>query len=164
MIPGTLYNILNLRHRAKIWYKISVCILILYFFLSDVTFAQNKIELEKKRKEKEKEIDYTKKLIEEVTNRQKESVQSMQILKKQIENRQSLMSTISSEISYLNEDILQNMDIIEALQNDLDNLKEEYARIVRFAYKNRNTYNKLGFIFSAPTFNQSYKRFKLLQN
>ena len=118
----------------------------------------------KKRREKEQEIEYTRKLIEDVANKQKESVQYLQILKKQIENRQSLVSTISNEVVYLNEEILMNMDVIESMQNDLKNLKEEYIRIVRFAYKNRNTYNKLGFIFSAPTFNQSYKRFKLLQN
>jgi murein hydrolase activator len=140
------------------------CLMIFLFFPVIISTAQNKSELEKKRKQKEQEIEYTKKLIEEVSNRQRESVQSLQILKKQIENRMSLMSTISSEISFLDEDIVQNMDIIESLERDLNNLKEEYARIVRFAYKNRNTYNKLGFIFSAQTFNQSYKRFKLLQN
>jgi len=143
-------------------FTILVGVLIMLFPLN--LNAQNKQELEKKRKEKEREIEYTKKLIEEVNNKQKASVQYLQILKKQIENRESLVKTISTELTYLDEEILMNMDIIDAMQNDLKNLKEEYARIVRFAYKNRNTYNKLGFIFSAPTFNQSYKRFKLLQN
>lgn len=154
----------GIRQTNKTRFNIFASLLIILFFFTNETFGQNKVELEKKRKEKEQEIEYTKRLIEEVTNKQRESVSSLQILKRQIENRQSLVSTISSELAYLNEDILQNMDIIEALQRDLSNLKSEYARIVRFAYKNRNTYNKLGFIFSAPTFNQSYKRFKLLQN
>lgn len=138
--------------------------LIFISFLPWNSYAQNRTELEKKRREKEQEIEYTRKLIEDVENKQKESLQFLQILKKQIGNRQSLVNNISREIVYLDEDIVMNVDIIESLQNDLKNLKEEYIRIVRFAYKNRNTYNKLGFIFSAPTFNQSFKRFKLLQN
>jgi murein hydrolase activator len=140
---------------------------ILLFLCSHVVFAnyaQSKADLEKKRKQKLEEIDYTKKLIEETTEKQKQTIGYLMVLRRQIDTRQTLIRTIEKELHYLNDQIEANNDIVAALQKDMTNLKEEYASMVRFAYKNRNRYNKIGFIISAETFNQSFKRLKLLQN
>jgi septal ring factor EnvC (AmiA/AmiB activator) len=127
-------------------------------------FAQTKADLERKRKQKEEEIRYTKKLIQETNQKQKASLQYLDVLNNQIKNRESLINTIGKEMKYLNEQIQENTEHIKSLSKDLENLKKEYASMVVFAYKNRNTYNKIGFIFSAETFNQSFKRMKLIQN
>ena len=37
-------------------------------------------------------------------------------------------------------------------------MKNEYARMIYYAYKNLNAYNRLLFIFSAEDFNQAYRR------
>ncbi|RYG07174.1 MAG: peptidase M23, partial [Chitinophagaceae bacterium] len=39
----------------------------------------------------------------------------------------------------------------------------EYAGMIRFAQRNRNSYDKMMFIFAARDFNQAYKRIKYLQ-
>jgi len=49
------------------------------------------------------------------------------------------------------------------LQNQLDQLRKQYAAMILFAYRNKSSYNKLMFIFAAKDFNQSYKRLKYLQ-
>ncbi len=36
-------------------------------------------------------------------------------------------------------------------------MKNEYARMIYYAYKNLNAYNRLLFIFSAEDFNQAYR-------
>ena len=45
----------------------------------------------------------------------------------------------------------------------MDELKAEYAHLIQQAYKNRDSYDKLMFIFSASNFNQAYKRVKFIQ-
>ena len=145
--------------------KLNKHILLLFIFLTPVAlFAQSREELERKRKQKEKEIELTKKLISETTEKQKESLAFLNTLNSQINSREELISTIRKEIKYLDEQIVESHDVVDALERDLGSLKKEYASMVRFAYKNRNTYNKIGFILSAETFNQSFKRLKLLQN
>ncbi len=42
-------------------------------------------------------------------------------------------------------------------------MKKEYAGMIRFAQRNRNSYDKMMFIFAANDFNQAYKRIKYLQ-
>src|SRR5947199_282582 len=51
----------------------------------------------------------------------------------------------------------------ERINDQLDQLKKEYASMVLFAYRNKSAYNKLMFIFAAKDFNQAYKRLKYLQ-
>jgi len=49
------------------------------------------------------------------------------------------------------------------LENDIKQLKEEYAKMIYYAYKNRNNYDKLMFILAAEDFNQAYRRMKYFQ-
>jgi septal ring factor EnvC (AmiA/AmiB activator) len=49
------------------------------------------------------------------------------------------------------------------LQNELDTLKIQYAKSIVYAYKNRNTYDFLNFIFSAPSFNDALHRIEYLR-
>jgi len=140
--------------------------IILLLSLSIFALGQSKErqELEKKRRQKEEEIKLTKKLLEETGKKQKETTDYLNILKNQIETREGIIMNIREELSYLDEEINNNRDVINSLNKDLDVLKKEYESMVKFAYKTRNPYNKLGFILSAETFNQSFKRMKLLQS
>ena len=53
--------------------------------------------------------------------------------------------------------------VVTQLENDLKKLKDEYAKMVYYAYKNKGYYNRLMFIFSSKDFNQAYKRLKYMQ-
>ncbi|MBT7827799.1 MAG: peptidoglycan DD-metalloendopeptidase family protein [Bacteroidetes bacterium] len=141
---------------------ITAALLVLCF--SVASFSQTVAELEKQRKQKEKEIELTKKLINETGIKEKKSLDYLNVLNVQIETRESLINTVRQELRYINEEITDTKDIVESMEKDLQTLKAEYASMVRFAYKTKNNYTKLGFIFSAESFNQSYKRLKLLQN
>jgi hypothetical protein len=37
-------------------------------------------------------------------------------------------------------------------------LKEEYARMLQFAYRNRSSYDRMSYLFAASSFQQAYKR------
>ncbi|MEM9025104.1 MAG: peptidoglycan DD-metalloendopeptidase family protein, partial [Bacteroidota bacterium] len=57
----------------------------------------------------------------------------------------------------------EQQQLIEAMENDLQRLKDEYAKMIYHTYKNRNAYSRLMFIFSSENFNQAYKRLQYLR-
>lgn len=137
--------------------------LLFCLLLPVLAFSQSREELEEKRKEVEQEIAYTKKLIEEASAQQRQTVNHLKMLERQIDKREELIGTMESEVQVLNEHISENHSVAEALENDLLALKEEYGRMLVFAWKNRTGYDEMVFIFSAPTFNTAWQRLKFLQ-
>ena len=58
---------------------------------------------------------------------------------------------------------LSNVEITR-LRKQLDTLKQQYARSVVYAYKNKSTYDYLNFIFSSSNFNDALKRIAYLKS
>jgi len=141
-------------------------VLICLILLSAVeTFSQKdeKSELRKQKQEIDNEIEYTNKLLDETKKNKQSSLNELSILNNKIEKREELISTIGVEIRYLERQIRKNDEKIKELNMDLGKLKDEYASMIYYAFKNRNTYDRLMFIFSSEDFNQAYRRMKYLQ-
>jgi septal ring factor EnvC (AmiA/AmiB activator) len=74
------------------------------------------------------------------------------------------IGNINKEIKLINNDIYTSAVAMNNLKRQLDTLKEQYARSVVYAYKNRSTYDYLNFIFSANSFNDALKRIAYLKS
>lgn len=85
------------------------------------------------------------------------------ILNKRISLREKLISELTSEINILNKNIERKTIKIIKLENEIKQLKSEYAKMIYYAYKNRNSNDKLMFILAAEDFNQAYRRMKYFQ-
>ncbi|MBR5982464.1 MAG: peptidoglycan DD-metalloendopeptidase family protein [Bacteroidales bacterium] len=127
------------------------------------SFAQTKAELEKKKKKTINEINYTNKLLEETRKNQKESENNLALLGSQITSRKELISDINMEIAFVSGKIKETEYIIEMMSEDLENLKQSYARMLQIAWKNQNKNNEIMFLLSSKDFNQSYLRLKYMQ-
>jgi septal ring factor EnvC (AmiA/AmiB activator) len=140
---------------------------ILYFFLIALSgrssYAQSKKDLEKKKAQIHKDIEYTNNLLNETKTKKKGSLNELVILNKKIVIHEELIGTISDEIGILNSQIEETNSIINAMEKDEEKLKDEYATMIRFAYKNQGAYDRLMFLFASKDFNQAYKRMKYLQ-
>lgn len=124
---------------------------------------QSKKDLENKKKQIQKEIDYTNQLLAETKKNKKRSLTELVALNKKISQREELIANINSQIYILDKEIKENNESIKGLQNDLAKLKAEYARMIYYAYKNQDGYNRLVFIFASRDFEQAYMRLKYLQ-
>jgi len=122
---------------------------------------RNKLEADKKKLEQD--IQYTNKLLNQTRKVRSSSLNELIILNNQIKKRESLISNIKDEIAFFDRQITNNNDSIKTLNNSLEKLKEEYARMIYYSFKNKNTYDRLMFIFSAEDFNQAYRRLKYFQ-
>ncbi len=144
-------------------YKLPIITVIL--FLTTVGgFAQDKKgKLNEEKNKLKKEIEYTNKLLSETKKNTKASLNQLNILNSKIEKRNEMISTVSGELNYINEKISSTNDTINKLKQDIIKLKEEYAKLIYYAYKNKNSYNYVMFILSSKDFNQAYKRLKYIQ-
>src|SRR5690606_30138659 len=77
--------------------------------------------------------------------------------------QENLIQSIKSEIALLDGDIRENNGIIRALQDDLENLKKEYAAMLFAAQKANNGATRLTFLFSAQSFDQFAMRLRYMQ-
>ncbi|PLX07254.1 MAG: hypothetical protein C0596_12115 [Marinilabiliales bacterium] len=142
--------------------RISILFLFVFVF-SGVLFSQTKSELENKKQKTLEEINYTNKLLKQTRESQKESYNNLQLINKNINSRQDLINDINSEVVYVDERIKETELIISIMEEDLVILKEDYAEMIRIAWKNTNKYNDIMFILSAEDFNQTYLRLKYMQ-
>ncbi|GAB1404576.1 peptidoglycan DD-metalloendopeptidase family protein [Lentimicrobium sp.] len=132
-------------------------------FSTPLKAQDKKSELSKQKAKIEADISYTNKLLDETKKDKRESVNALQLLNKQITKREELIRAITSELNQLNQSINRTNDTILELTKTIKKLKDEYARMIFYAGKNRNSYSRLMFIFSAKDFNQAYQRLKYLQ-
>jgi septal ring factor EnvC (AmiA/AmiB activator) len=142
---------------------INSCFFICVLILPVTLLAQGKSELQQKKKELQKEIIYTNKLLDETAQNKKASISQLLQLGKKINAREELIQTMNQEIVLIDNTIDSNQVVLDSLTNTLKLLKDEYAKILQSAYKNRSAYDQLMFVFSSEDFNQAFKRLKYLQ-
>jgi len=126
-------------------------------------YGQTKEELQKKKQELERNIAYTGELLKVTILNEEASLNQLSTLKIQISYRQRKIRNLNKEIKFMDRQIAENNDIIRALEQDLVQVKEEYSKMLYYGFKNRNSYDKLVFVFSSRDFNQAQKRLKYLQ-
>ncbi|MCC7533550.1 MAG: peptidoglycan DD-metalloendopeptidase family protein [Bacteroidia bacterium] len=126
------------------------------------TLSNERKALEKQRKELLNKIQETKKVLAETRKKTDKSLSDLKVISTQIKNRQQVINTVINEIGVIEKQIVAQQDVINTLRTDLERLKQEYGKSVLGAYKQRNVYDKIMFIFAAKSFNQAIKRIQYL--
>jgi murein hydrolase activator len=142
---------------------VKLIIILLLFTLSGNVFGQNKAELERKKQQLQKEIDETNKELKATAKSKNLTTAQVDALRKKIRLRQELIGTINNELGDLNKQIVNTSGEITSLENKMMQLKSEYANMIRFAQKNKGSYQRMMYVFASADFNQAYKRLKYLQ-
>lgn len=133
-------------------------------FISQWVLGQNKKEaLRSQRDELSAKIKETKAMIADSEKKQKLTAGQIAILNEQIRYRENMIENINGELGQLDLNIQSEQSQIQLLEFQLESLKDEYAKMVYQAYKNRSSYNSIVFILSADDFYQAYKRYKIMQ-
>lgn len=136
------------------------CFLILPFLKVN---AQSSAELQKQRERIDREIRQLSESLKLTSSDKTLSLKQVNALTTQLKLRERKIETINSEIRILNNQIASNTKAIRELRDQLTQLRKDYERMVLFAFRNRNAYNKMMFIFASRDFNQAFKRIKYLQ-
>ena len=148
--------------------KLSVILVLLLLTLVNPSFAQKTKGKSKKQLQSEistlqKEISNANQLLKKTTKDKEMTLNEVAILEKKIKQREQLIKACNEQIAVLDEEINIGQNNIKSLNSDLSKLQKEYAKMIVFANKNRNHYDRLGFIFAANDFNQAFSRLRYIR-
>ena len=132
----------------------------IYFLFSGVILGQSKEELQAQKQKAYDDLKLTRELMEKTTEQRSNSVKQLQLLQKGINARANLIYTLEAEIDLLDRNIQDTEKKIEELTQDNKKNKEEYARLIYYAYRNHTSYEKLMYVLAGSTISQSYQRYK----
>ena len=131
--------------------------------ISNTAQAQkSRAELEREKKENIRKIEEANRILEETKKQKKTSVGQLNAIAKKIQNSEKQIKIIEEEIGLLDHEVGNIETNIVKLQQDLEDLKKEYAAMVYAAAKANNSYDKLTFIFASKTFTQLVMRLKYM--
>ena len=136
---------------------------LLFVTIASTAVAQSSSQLKRKKEAIQREIELLQKNLNIAAQSKKLTLSEIRALSTKISLMQNKITVINSEIKNLDSEIHENTNTVHSLQGQLAQLKKEYAGMIRFAQRNRNSYDKMMFIFAARDFNQAYKRIKYLQ-
>lgn len=121
-------------------------------------------DLERQRKELKAEIDNQEKLLKDIKKTTTENLVQLKAIDKKMDLQDKVLDNIGRDINILDNNIYNSQREINKLNLVLDTLKQEYAKSMVYAYKNRSSYDFINFIFSANNFNDAIKRIAYLRS
>ena len=137
--------------------------LMLVMAVSGILNGQAKEELERQKHRAMEEIQLARELMERTAEKRSSSLQQLRILQRGINSRSALISTLEQEVALLDGEIGSVQDRISELTRENERNREEYKRMVYFAYRNHTSYEKLMYILAGESISQSYQRYKYLK-
>ena len=143
-------------------------ILILLLLVSASGFCQktkgkSKQQLQSEIASLQKEISTANQLLKKTTKDKEMTLNEVSILDKKIRQREKLIKAYNQQIAVLDEEINAGQNDIKTLNSDLGKLRKEYAKMIRFAYRNRSHYTDLAFVFASDDVNQAFRRMRYIR-
>lgn len=129
------------------------------------SFAQKKSvkQLEKERTQLEKEIALLNKKLEENSSASSTALSNLTLVRKKIQARQKLIDGCDQTLRMLDDSIRTCKRELERLQARYDTLFTYYGRLVRGAYKNRDSRMWYMYVLASESVGQGIRRFGYLR-
>jgi murein hydrolase activator len=125
--------------------------------------ANERVRMENERKALQKELREMQEEYSKIKGQKKATLGQLNALQRKMDVQQRYIGNVNKELRIITDEVYLSTVEINHLQKQLDSFKQQYARSVVYAYKNRSTYNFLNFIFSAKSFNDAVKRVAYLR-
>lgn len=148
--------------------KICFIFVVMLLFASSPAYCQktkgkSKQQLQNEITALQKGISTANELLKKTSKDKEMTLNEVNLLDKKIRQREQLIKAYNEQIALLDKEINQGQSNIRSLNSDLGKLRKEYAKMITFAYKNRNHYNHLAFIFASKDFNQAFSRLRYIR-
>ena len=142
-----------------------ISILLFGIVNSNPLFGQKKSEiLKKQEKILLEKIEHTKVLIDQTRATKKLTLSEINIVNRQIKYRQKLIDNYNFQLRKMDEKIQEINRQVNSLVNTNKILREEYKKMLLYAFKNRDPNYKFLYIISASTFSEAFHRMKYIQH
>ena len=146
-------------------YKYIRYVLVLFaaFFCLSATAQDTKVQ-EAKKARLEREIAIIDKQLKENASKSSSMLSDLELIRKKVSNRKELVAESDRQVKRYNDDIYLAQVKINRLQERVDVLIENYAKLVRSAYKNRDTRVWYMYMLASENLGQAFRRMGYFRN
>ncbi len=137
--------------------------IITFLLLNGSVNAQDISKLKKQKEQNAKDIAYTQKLLQSTQKKKKSSLGLLSVLNRKIKLQENMIQNIQKELDYTATRIGVTKNEISSLEKKYNKLKIQYEKLIVYAHRQKNSRDKLMFLFASKDFNQAYMRYKYLQ-
>jgi septal ring factor EnvC (AmiA/AmiB activator) len=149
--------------RKAIIYIRYMMVLAAVFFCLTAGAQDTKVQ-EAKKARLEREIAIIDKQLKENASKSSSMLADLDLIKKKISNRKELVAESDRQIKKYNDDIYLAQLEINKLKSRIDVLTENYAKLVRSAYKNRDTRVWYMYMLASENLGQAFRRMGYFRN
>ena len=132
--------------------------------LSKPAISQSVDAQKEKKARLEKEIAIIDKQLAKVSSQSSSKLTELELVRKKIETRKELLREADALVRHYDDRIYKAQRQINMLQSRVDTLSDHYSRLVRSAYKNRDTRLWYMYILSSDNISQAFRRFGYFRN
>ena len=134
-------------------------VLLVLFLGAGSLFAQDSSDkLKKEQQRLESKIANTKMLLQKTQSNKEASFNELQVIENQIYYRSQLLKNYDNQIRGAELKVEQKTNQIQEYEEKISRLKAQYKKLILYAYKNRNKYGRMMFIFAAKSYQEAIKR------
>lgn len=126
--------------------------------------AQDVTAKQQRKERLEKEIAELDRQLKDNASRGKDATYSLTLTRKKISSRKELIAENDREIASLDRQVRGKQQQIDSLQSRLDTMTYYYHRLVKSAYKNRDSRVWYMYIIASENIAQGLRRFSFLKN
>ena len=126
--------------------------------------AQNTAPQEARKAKLEREIAIIDKQLKENASKSSSMLADLTLIRKKVSNRKELVAESDKQIKKYNDDIYLAQVQINRLQERIEVLTENYAKLVRSAYKNRDTRVWYMYMLASENLGQAFRRMGYFKN
>ena len=127
------------------------------------SFGQTSAKLRKEQDRLEAKLANSKSLLNKTRNNTETSLGELRLIESQIRLREQLVLNFDSQIKSADKRVQAKEEEIDSLKLKLEILKEQYRKMLIYAYKHRNKYSELMQIISAEDYHEAQKRKKYIE-
>jgi septal ring factor EnvC (AmiA/AmiB activator) len=120
-------------------------------------------ELEQRRLDLQQEIKRINSLRTSNLKKEKSILTQVEDLDQQIRSTEKLIRVTNQQANLLTREINTNQNRIGTLRKELEQLKEDYSKMIRKSYKSKSQQSRIMFLLSSENFLQAYKRLQYMK-
>jgi len=125
--------------------------------------SKSKEQLERERQANLARIAEAGKVLTQTTQKKQATLGQLNVIKEKLTVKQGQIQHISTQLQGIETNVHQTARQVLTTQQQLANLKEEYAKLMYTASKTSSGFNQLMFLFAAESFNQFVLRLQYVR-
>jgi septal ring factor EnvC (AmiA/AmiB activator) len=125
--------------------------------------AKSKAQLERERQANLARIQEAGKVLTQTTQKKEATLGQLNVIKEKLTVKQGQIQHISTQLQGIETNVHQTVKQVLTTQQQLANLKVEYAQLMYAASKTSSGFNQLMFLFAAESFNQFVLRLRYVR-